>query len=112
MATTYPVTVLLDHEDEDCRPGMAAEVSLRFGDASGRERIHVPTVAVGEDRQGRFVWIVDPAEDGFGTVRRQSVTVGELSAEGLQVLAGLEEGALVVTAGVSRIVDGQRVRLL
>ena len=32
--------------------------------------------------------------------------------EGLEIIEGLSDGELVVTAGVSRIVDGQKVRLL
>lgn len=112
MATIFPVLLLLDHPDLDCRPGMAAEVTLRFGDDSGRERLFVPAVAVAEDRQGRYVWIVEAGAEGFGSVHRQAVTVGELSGAGLEVLEGLQDGDLVVTAGVSRIVAGQKVRLL
>ena len=113
-ATTFPVTVRLDREDEDCRPGMAAEADFRFGGRGGREQIYVPSVAVGEDRQGaRFVFVV--AEDSAGTLRaqRRGVTIGALGDEGLiEVKEGLADGELVVTAGVSRITDGQEVRLL
>ena len=38
----------------------------------------MPPVAVGEDRQGRFVWVVRDAEEGLATVHRTAVTVGEL----------------------------------
>ena len=71
----------------------------------------MPAVAVGEDRKGRYVYVVatDAAQT---TVHRRDVTIGDLVTEGLEILHGLEDGDIVVTAGVSRIVDGQKVRLL
>ena len=38
--------------------------------------------------------------------------VATLAENGLEVLSGLTEGDHLVTAGVSRIRDGQKVRLL
>ena len=111
MATTYPVTVQLINAEPDCRPGMAAEVGFRSA-AGGRPVIVVPSVAVGEDRQGRFVFVVEPGEDGLGVTRRREVVVGEMPGDGLEILEGLTDGDRVVTAGVTRIVDGQTVRLL
>jgi RND family efflux transporter MFP subunit len=113
FATTFPVTVRLSEDEGGIRPGMAAEVSFRFEAAGTQERTIVPAVAVGEDRDGRFVFIIEPLEeDGFGVARRRGVTVGELTPEGLEILEGVEEDELVITAGVSRIADGQKVKLL
>lgn len=111
-ATTFPVVVLLDHVDPDCRPGMTAQVIFRFESAGSRERLLVPAVAVGEDRQGRYVYVVRPSAGGLATVHRTPVTVGELGPDGLEILTGLTDGDRVVTAGVSRVIDGQTVRPL
>lgn len=113
FATTYPVIVQLDRPTEAVRPGMAAEVSFRFETSGTRELIIVPPHAVGEDHNGRYVFVVEPAEeDGQGITRRRNVQVGELTPEGLELLNGVQEGELVVTAGVSKIHDGLRVKLL
>ncbi len=112
FATTFPVTVCLGEPNDRIRPGMAAEVAFRFETAGTAERLIVPPVAVGEDRSGRYVFVVVPEEEGIGSARKTKVTVGELTSEGLEILGGLQEGDLVVTAGVSRIVDGQKVRIL
>ncbi len=111
LATTFPVTVRLDSTAEELRPGMAAEVAFRFESPNQRERIIVPPVAVGEDREGLHVFVVQPADSGLGIAMRRPVTVGELTSEGLEVFEGLADGELVVTAGVSRISDSMRVRL-
>jgi RND family efflux transporter MFP subunit len=112
FANTFPVTVRLDEAVDEVRPGMAAEVSFVFETAGTVERMIVPAVAVGEDRLGRFVYVIEPGEDGQVVARRRPVTVGDLTPEGLEIIEGLQEDELVVTAGVSRIADGQAVRLL
>jgi len=113
QASTYPVTVRLSQEDPAIRPGMAAEVEFRFEAHGGRERFLVPSHSVGEDRKGRFVYLVEPIseETGYGTIHRKAVTIGDLTEDGLEVLEGISDGDLVVTAGVSRITEGQKVKM-
>ena len=112
MGTTFPVIVLLDEPDPDIRSGMAAEVGFRFESADPRERFLVPPFAVAEDRDGRFVYIVEPTEPGLGIAHRRSVDVGELTSDGLEVFQGLSDGDLLVSAGISRIQEGLEVKLL
>ena len=110
--STFPVVVLLQESDPNIRSGMAAEVGFRFGVEGEREVYLVPSVAVGEDRQGRFVFVVEPSDEGRGIVHRRPVEVGELTPEGFEILSGLNDGDRVVTAGVSKIEDGMTVLLL
>lgn len=111
-ATTYPVSLILDEAPEDVRSGMAAAVSLTFPAEHPGTAFLVPSVAVAEDRDGRYLYVVepDPEDAEAAVVQRRDVTVGELTAEGLEVLDGLGDGDVVVVAGVSRLADGVRVR--
>ena len=126
-ASAFLVTVLLEVSDGAIRSGMAATVTLRFGPhngsavgSGGKERILVRPVAVGEDRGGRYVFVLEPEAAGepddtgerLAVARRRAVEVGELTPEGLEIRAGLADGELVATAGVRRIRDGQTVKLL
>jgi multidrug efflux pump subunit AcrA (membrane-fusion protein) len=45
-------------------------------------------------------------------VRRRDVSIGELTGEGIEIRQGLRDGERIVTAGVSRLSEGQRVKLL
>jgi len=108
--TTYPVMVRFIETDPDIRSGMAAEVMLTFKALSDRECYMVPPGAVSEDRSGRFVFVVEPADTGFGIVHKKTVVIGELTPDGLEVLEGLQDGDHLVTAGVSRIQDSLKVR--
>lgn len=112
LATTYPVTVRLLQDNPDWRPGMAVEVTFRIVKKSEKDRIAVPSFAVGEDDQGNFVFVLEDAKKGMGIVRRRSVQIGALRNEGIEVLSGLKKKEMVITAGVSRIKDGQQVKLL
>lgn len=108
---TFPVTVRLTESETDIRSGMSAEVGFLFESESQRIVHLVPSAAVGEDREGRFVFVVEPTEAGLGVVRRRAVSVGELTPDGLEILEGLVDGDRIVTAGWSKIEDGLRVRL-
>ncbi len=110
LETTFPVAVRLDARDPRVRPGMAAEVALHLRPEKAGLQIMVPPAAVGEDRNGRFVFTVTPSDPGFGVVHRQSVQVGEITSDGLEIKEGLRDGDFLVTAGVNHIQDGLKVK--
>lgn len=113
IGTTFPVTVYLDEKPEDIRPGMAASVAFRFESQDERVRFVIPSHAVAEDRDGRYAFIVEPLfeDPRYGIVHRRSVTVGDLTADGLEIFEGLSDGDFVVTAGVSLIHEGLKVKI-
>jgi RND family efflux transporter MFP subunit len=111
LVTTFPVTVRIDRTDSDIRPGMAAEASFTFEATGGENRFIVPPFAVSEDRDGRFVYLVEPAGPERGVIHRREVTVGELTRDGLEILNGLVDGELLVTAGISKLGEGLEVKL-
>ena len=111
-SATFSVVVRLEKANDAVRSGMAATVTFRFAPEGGEDRVFVPPLAVGEDRDGRFVFVLEAGEGELATARRRDVEVGELTPDGLEILGGLVDGELLVTAGVRRIEDGQRVRLL
>ncbi len=110
-ATTFPVTVRLSEGQDQVRAGMAADVTFVLDAVKNGPKYALPTSAVGEDREGRFVFKVEMGDDGLGVVHRNPVEVGQLLSNGVEIHAGVEPGDLVVTAGVSRIYDGLQVRV-
>jgi RND family efflux transporter MFP subunit len=61
------------------------------------------------DKDGKpAVWIVDPAA---GTVALRPVVVARYEADRVVVAEGLAKGDVVVTAGVNRLRESQKVRL-
>ena len=111
-ATTYPVTVRLNLSDPDIRPGMASEVAIPFEVEGDVLRIYVPAEGVGEDRDGRFVFVLEQTGEDEGVAQRRKVVLGDITQDGIEIQQGVQEGELIATAGVNRLIDGQRVRLL
>jgi RND family efflux transporter MFP subunit len=105
-ATTFPVTLR-----DQVRSGMSADVTFIFASTKDGPKYALPISSVGEDREGRFVFMLQSEGDGLGTVHRAPVEVGEILSDGIEILAGVKPGDLVVTAGVSRIYDGLQVRV-
>lgn len=110
--TTYSVTIGLEEGCENIRSGMAVDVTFEFPTVASGSNLVVPYVAVGEDRDGNFVFVLEAEPDGRLFARRRAVQVGEASAGGIIIVQGLSEGELIATAGVRRLVAGQEVTLL
>jgi len=110
--TTYPVTVALQERCENIRSGMAVDVTFSFPTSGGEGNLVVPYVAVGEDRIGNFVFVLEPDADGRLFANRRAVQVGEATSGGIVITEGLSAGELIATAGVRRLNSGQEVTLL
>ena len=111
ISTTFPVVVRLLKDVAEIRPGMAASVVFRFDKYSDKERFLIPPFAVGEDTRGRFVYVIKELKDGIGKIARQEVKTGPLTSSGLEVFHGVKPGDVVVTAGVSKIKEGLKVKV-
>lgn len=115
--TTYPVTIKILNPDQNMRPSMTCNVTFVFDE--GKEasaKMLVPAIAVRQDVQGkRYVFTVKNVKgDAKGNIKKvvkQVVQVGALTQEGIEIMQGLKEGELVVTAGVSKLKDQQKVKL-
>ena len=112
-SSTYPVRVKLNKKDSRIRSGMAATANLSLSGDNDRDVFYLPSHAVAEDTVGRFVYVVEAAqgEDNVGIIHRKSVTTGKLNARGMEVISGLKDFDKVVTAGVSFLSQGMRVKL-
>jgi RND family efflux transporter MFP subunit len=110
METTFPVTVQLHAKEDRIRPGMSAEVFFQLSSDQLRSTLYVPPVAVGEDRQGHFVFTVESVDEKTGVVHKKTVRVGELTSYGMEIVNGLTVGEYVVTAGIRHLSDGMKVR--
>ena len=75
---------------------------------SGGPVIQLPLSAVTQADGKATVWVLDRASM---TVGPRTVTAGAFREDTVAVLAGLEAGETVVTAGVNKLVTGQKVRI-
>lgn len=87
-------------------PGMTGQVTVLSKNLSG-EQIDIPATAVASDPSGdTYVWVV-----ANGVVTKRSVKTGEVGGNQISIVEGLEAGETVVTAGVSFLQDGMKIRI-
>ncbi|MGD9931950.1 MAG: efflux RND transporter periplasmic adaptor subunit [Mangrovibacterium sp.] len=113
-ASAFPVIVQLTESASRLLPGMTGtvELSLNGGDLS-ENRMVVATDAVGHDQTGDFVYVAaKTGENGIYVAEKRHVTLGELRADGYEITGGLNRGEIVITAGLSFLYDGRKVKLL
>ena len=104
-------------------PGMTASVSanLSLGRSSpeksneqNQASFYLPSHTVLKDAQGNFVFVVLKHDLGVGKIVRKSVVIGDITAQGIEVFAGLTStlstGDYVISAGMSKISSGSLVK--
>ena len=110
VTRTYAVTLQVRQPEEgSILAGMTAEISARKSvQEEGVATVPVSAVLAGE-RGSYFVWVV---EEGSMLSRQVPVEVADLTGDAAIILAGLESGDRIITAGASAITPGQKVRLI
>lgn len=113
-ASAYPVIIQLAESSSRLFPGMTGTVELPMnGDSLSQNRIVIATDAVGHDQSGDFVFVaVKSNESDIYVAEKRKVTLGELQADGYEIVSGLDKNEVVITAGLSFLYDGRKVKLL
>ena len=110
LTRTYPVKVSL--ESKDTTPPLGATVYVipqgLAGTPEGLQVIKLPTSALRQDGKASAVWVVDKATM---TVKSQAVQIATADGNDVVIAAGLQPGALVVSAGVHVLSPGQKVSI-
>ncbi len=113
-ASAYPVIIRLAESSSRLFPGMTGTVELPLnGDSLSQNRIVIATDAVGHDQTGDFVFVaVKSNESDIYIAEKRKVTLGELQTGGYEIVNGLDKNEVVITAGLSFLYDGRKVKLL
>lgn len=111
VTSTYPLRARLLGESDNVKSGMSADVTFHLDRNPARQDLlFVPPQAVGEDENGRYVFVVK-TESGKTIVRKQQVTLGDLGNAGFDIRSGLNLGDTIATAGLQTLLDRQEVKL-
>lgn len=103
VARTYKVRISLINPPPDIQLGMTASVAV--ADSSGQQAVYIPLTAIYQTGDTPNVWVIN---DGIVSLR--PVKAGVFGDGRIQILEGLQQGDVIVTAGVQKLREGQKVR--
>lgn len=101
---TYKVRIQLINPPADLKLGMTASVNSAV--TSSAATAQIPLSAIYQTGSTPSVWVIS---NGVAALR--SVKLGDFSDSSVQVLSGLNDQEIIVTAGVHKLKEGQKVRL-
>ena len=102
---TYQVKSRLDKSALTLRLGMTGDIYVKVADKSNV--LMVPYTAIGEDKDGKYVFL--PVN---GKIVRKTVKTGLESYDNTEILSGINEGEAVVENNISKIKEGQKVKVV
>ena len=105
-ARMLTIKVNLENPPPTMQPGASLRSRMRL---QSDDAFVVPGTALNETDGTPAVWVVDPQDQ---SVYLRSVEVLRYDTNSVAISRGLENGELVVAAGVHALVPGQKVRLL
>lgn len=104
VSRTYKVRISLISPPPEVNLGMTASVAV--GGTAPQQGVEVPLAALYQTGNQPNVWVVAGDQ-----VTLRPVRIGGFSESGVLVLEGLKDGDVIVTAGVQKLTEGQKVRI-
>ncbi len=110
-ANSYEMTVALDSQPAQLRPGMTAQVTFSFGSTADQTSYLLPVTAIQALPQENMarVYVFLPEQ---GTVQKREVRMINAIGNQVEVVGELAIGDLLVSAGTSFLSDGMEVRAM
>jgi len=104
ISRTYKVRVSLINPPADVKLGMTSTVSVpNMGNL--QVAANIPLAAIYQNGETPGVWVVNNE-----IVTLRAIKIGAFADGKVQVLQGLQNGEIIVTAGVHKLKEGQKVR--
>ncbi|MDF2634025.1 MAG: efflux transporter, family, subunit [Pelosinus sp.] len=102
---TYKVRITLINPPPSINLGMTANVTVaqKSGD---QQATYIPLSAIYQTGDTPNVWVITN-----DTVTLRPIKIGVFGDNKVQVLEGLQDGDVIVTAGVQKLHEGQKVRI-
>lgn len=113
VTKTYEVTLsMVNPKEHTILPGMTARVTAEnlIPSSDSVSYFYLPVNTVLKDSKGNYIFMVIDQGDGVGKIKRQAVTIGELTQLGIEIFSGIKQGDKVLTAGMSKVIDGMDVK--
>ena len=108
VSRTYKVRISIPNPPKGMQLGMTASVKCQSSAGNSEDGLVLPLSAIYQINDTSQVWVVDKSTD---TVSLKEIKFEEIGDNSVRVM-GLNVGDIVVTAGVHKLRQGQKVRLM
>ncbi len=102
---TVEVALPADATGRGVRPGFLGRISTRVD--ARPEALAVPAAAIGEDDEGRYVYLIHDER-----LERRTIDIGVSRGQWTEVLEGLEDGDVILATNPIDMSEGTRVRIV
>ena len=107
---SFSVEVPLENKNGFIRPNLMASVAIN--DYSNKSAIMIPQSVVSENAEGKqYCFALEKSAEGY-VAKRLIIETGKTSEDFIEVLEGVENGALLITEGAKKVSDNQPVKWL
>lgn len=103
------VRALLDNKNRELKQGMLMQVKLHTRE---RQAMVISESALMPLASNNFVFVVKKSDANTFMVERRKIEIGERLIGRVEVISGLDEDEVIVTHGVQKLRNGQRVKIL
>jgi RND family efflux transporter MFP subunit len=104
---SFNIEVPVKSTSGNIKPNLTAK--LKINDYTSTNAKLVPLSVINENQQGAQYVMIAVKEDGQLIAKRRSITTGKTSGDLIEVLAGLNNGDQVITAGARTVKEGELI---
>jgi len=107
---SFTVEIPLENPSGFIRPNLMASVAIN--DYSNKSAIMIPQSVVSENAEGQqYCFALEKSTEGY-IAKRLIIETGRTSEDLIEVLEGVDKGALLITEGAKKVSDNQPVKWL
>jgi len=106
---SFRLQLRIPNDNDRFKPNMMANISVQAAEI--HEAIVIPSMLIGYDTQGHYVYLADESPAGNWIARKAYIERGK-DGEGItQVTGGLEAGNMLIRQGHRNVTSGEAIRI-
>ncbi len=106
---SFRLQLRIQNDNDRFKPNMMANISVQSAEI--HETIVVPSMLIGYDTQGHYVYVADEDPAGNRIARKAYIERGKDGEGKTQVTEGLEAGNLLIRRGHLNVTNGEAIRI-
>ncbi len=106
---SFRLQLRIPNDNDRFKPNMMANISVQAAEIE--EAIVVPSMLIGYDTQGHYVYVVDEDPAGNRIARKAYIERGKNIEGNTQVTGGLQTGDLLIRQGHRNVTNGGKIRI-